>query len=529
MIKGQKTAVVYDKWLDTLGGGEVVACNMARILKDLGYEVIFVCGKKISPKKIKLTLGIDLSDIKFEEVWNDEAKLRKIVLGKDLFINISFMDYSFGYAKKNIYYTLFPTEPYVNLKGKIFTEIILPLASKIIKPVEFIYEQPLTEIKNGNLAYPLEKPVKIAFSYLDKNKTYVLKFSLFLENFYFNLFNKIDYHIIEAEIINKQIKIDHYHNVIHFYIKIKPQSSTIYLEIIPPQNLKPTHLLEKDKLYLLYPKIMNSKMPDILYKSVYEKINTRLRAGLFINILERLKSYQLILADSEFTKKWVKNYWKREAEVLYPSVDLLFEKYDLSKNKKRNWICNVGRFFTLGHGKKQEVLIEALKKLYNLGYKDWELHLVGGLGKEPSSLKFAEYLKKQNKGYPIYFHFNVPRKKVEEILLKSKIYWHATGFGEDENIRPIKFEHFGIAPIEAMSTGCVPVLFNGGGLPDTINSVRLDPNLHLFNTIAELIEKTNYQILHYQTQSQKINQLYDKLTQNYDKKFFRKNFIELIK
>jgi hypothetical protein len=37
-----KTAVIYDKWLSGLGGGEVVACTMARMLKDEGWKVIFI-------------------------------------------------------------------------------------------------------------------------------------------------------------------------------------------------------------------------------------------------------------------------------------------------------------------------------------------------------------------------------------------------------------------------------------------------------------------------------------------------------
>jgi len=193
MLKNKKTAVVYDKWLSTLGGGEVVACNIAKILNDNGYDVIFISGKPVSFKKIKNALGIDLSGIKFKQVWNDELELKKFVKGKDLFINCSFMDYSYGYAKKNIYYTLFPTESYLNLKGMIFNNFILPLASKLIKPIEFVSKPPSLISINNQLAYSLDGPVKIAFSFLNPKKIYLLKFSLFLENFYFILLKNINY------------------------------------------------------------------------------------------------------------------------------------------------------------------------------------------------------------------------------------------------------------------------------------------------------------------------------------------------
>lgn len=484
----KKTAVIYDKWLSTLGGGEVVACNMARILKDQGYDVIFITGKKVSIKEIKEKLNIDLSDIKFIEVWNDEIKLKEIVFGKDLFINCSFMDYSYGYAKRNIYYTLFPTEAYINLKGKIFNELILPFAAKIIKPVEFLTEKNEILIYN-HFGYLLKKENRIVFSYLKNNTIYLLKFKVFFENFYIRRLKKFSVKIENAQMIKKEVTIDHHHNIIGFNLWIKPLFNSIYLNISLRELKKNPHNFLQDRIILLYPKIITTKIPSTIYHLIYEKIQARLRAGIFINILRRLKSYQLILADSEFTKKSIKNYWKIEAKVLYPPVNFLFEKHDLSKIKKENWICNVGRFFTLGHGKKQEILVEAFKKFYDQGYKNWQLHLVGGLGSEPSSQKFAQYLKKQAKGYPIFFHFNISREKVEEILLKSKIYWHATGYGENENKNPIKFEHFGIAPIEAISAGCIPLLYNGGGLKEIIKIIGFKKNL-LFNSKNDLIKKT---------------------------------------
>lgn len=477
-----KRAVVYDKWLHTLGGGEVVACHIAKILKEIGYDVIFICGKKISLKVIREKTNVDLSGIKFIDIWNDEIELKKIVQGKDLFINVSFMDYSYGYAKKNIYYTHFPTQVYNNLKGFVFTNIIIPNLGKYFKPLEFINQFPPQEYKEGHLMYLIEKKVRLGFSYLNPKKIYLLKFTIFFENFYKSLIEEFNFKVENVEVKSKKITVDHNYNIIVFNIYLNPKSETIFLDLINKNK--------NEKIYLINPKIITIKIPDFIYKLIYEKINARLRAGLFINIKERLKSYQKIICHSEFVKKWIKNYWQRDAHVLYPSVDLLFDKYDLSKIKKKNWICSVGRFFTLGHGKKQEILVQAFKKLYHQGLNDWQLHLVGGIGNEPSSIEFLQYLKKQAKGYPIYFHLNVSKKKVEEILLKSKIYWQATGYKENENKTPIKFEHFGIAPIEAISAGCIPILYNGGGMKEVIEKIFPDKDNYLFSLLNELINKT---------------------------------------
>ena len=157
---------------------------------------------------------------------------------------------------------------------------------------------------------------------------------------------------------------------------------------------------------------------------------------------------------------------------------------------KKNQICSVGRFFTLGHGKKQEIMIEAFKKICDQGLKKWELHLAGGLGSEPTSLEYAKELKTLSKNYPIFFHFNESREFIENLYLDSKIYWHAAGFGENPNKDPIKFEHFGITPIEAISAGCIPVLFNGGGLSEVVKLLNLDPQTYLFNNIDQLVNNT---------------------------------------
>ena len=63
---------------------------------------------------------------------------------------------------------------------------------------------------------------------------------------------------------------------------------------------------------------------------------------------------------------------------------------------------------------------------------------------------------------------------------KSSIYWHATGYGEDN---PKKFEHFGISTVEAMAAECIPVVINLGGQPEIVEQ---SVNGFLWNSIPEL-------------------------------------------
>ena len=170
-------------------------------------------------------------------------------------------------------------------------------------------------------------------------------------------------------------------------------------------------------------------------------------------------------------------------------------------------------------------MIEAFKKLHDqrLTTNGLQLHLVGGVGNEPSSLRFIEDLRERVKGYPIYFHFNVERWEVEDVLIKSKIYWHAAGFGEDPDKDPIKFEHFGIAPIEAISAGCIPILFNGGGLTEIVDMLGLSKDKHLFDTVEELVDKTK--LLMNETLPPSIQ---DNIVKLFSKEHFTSEFLNLI-
>ncbi|MDD4938193.1 MAG: glycosyltransferase [Candidatus Shapirobacteria bacterium] len=477
----KKTAVVYDKWLSSLGGGEVVACNIAKTLLENNYQTTFISGHKVDPKLIIKKLGIDISKANFLDIWNDEIRIKEITKGKDIFINASFMDYTTSLAKKNIFYTSFPTPSYKGIKGRLIINIIIPILLLFVKSREDLSPKRNEIFQYGHSLKKISQDKKIAFSELNKKQKYHLKWIFFLRNFSKSNLKKLSWKTENAKVISQTIKVDHFHNIVKIHQIIRPLSKTCYLSI----NNKNTN--QNNILFLIEPKLLPYNLIDFYSQSFYQKLNNRLRAGIFGNLVERMKNFDIVFANSKFTQEWVKNYWKRNSIILYPPVPFIGIN---PKIKKQNKICSVGRFFTLGHSKKQEIMIQAFKKMVNNGLKNWELHLAGGLGDEPSSLEYAQKIQKSASGYPIYFHFNQPRKFIENLYQSSKIYWHAAGFGENESKNPIKFEHFGIAPIEAISAGCIPIIYNGGGLPDSIKIVGLNQKLHLFSSIDELTQNT---------------------------------------
>ncbi len=175
---------------------------------------------------------------------------------------------------------------------------------------------------------------------------------------------------------------------------------------------------------------------------------------------QKLQSWKLAIYNSNFTKEIVEKSWPIKGKVIYPPVSV--DKFKPLKKEKH--ILSVGRFFGYLKDKKHEVLIKTFKKLVDQGkLKDWDLYLVGGMGE--GDLEYVEELKKEAKGYQINFYPNASLDLLKKLYGGSLIYWHATGFGEDD---PKKFEHFGITVVEAMAAGCVPVVINKGGLREII-------------------------------------------------------------
>jgi glycosyltransferase involved in cell wall biosynthesis len=73
------------------------------------------------------------------------------------------------------------------------------------------------------------------------------------------------------------------------------------------------------------------------------------------------------------------------------------------------------------------------------------------------------------------------------VLAGAKVFWHAAGFGVDPLAEPHRLEHFGIATVEAMAAGCVPVVPNLGGQPEI---VRPGEDGFLCGSVEELADVT---------------------------------------
>lgn len=186
------------------------------------------------------------------------------------------------------------------------------------------------------------------------------------------------------------------------------------------------------------------------------------RRGLQRRVIDQswVKSYTKFLSNSQYTAGWVKKLWDANSEIVYPPV-----RTTVKPGTKVELITSIGRFFdpSLGHSKKQLELLEAFTRMFSSreGIGSWKLSLVGGA--DGASRDYALAIRRGAIGLPIAVHLNAPREIVETTLATASIYWHGGGFGEDGELHPERFEHFGIAVVEAMAAGAVPVVFAAAG------------------------------------------------------------------
>lgn len=201
-----------------------------------------------------------------------------------------------------------------------------------------------------------------------------------------------------------------------------------------------------------------------------------------------------LIANSSYSKDEISKYYKRDASVIFPPVEV--DKFKLERNKKDYYITTSRQV----NWKKLDLAVEAFSK------NGKKLVLVGGGAEHQKLVELAGSAKN------IEF---IPR--ISDPLELSKIVAEAKGF-----VFP-SLEPFGIAPIEALATGTPVLAFNQGGAQDYIKDGE---NGVFFN------EQSSTSILEAVEKFEKISFDAEKVSESakkFSKEDFKKNFEEEIK
>jgi glycosyltransferase involved in cell wall biosynthesis len=207
-----------------------------------------------------------------------------------------------------------------------------------------------------------------------------------------------------------------------------------------------------------------------------------------VNLLQSLRfldTYDHLVSISDYTTLWTKRFWDRDSVLLHPPVtpqpggDELVGRQPL--------ILSVGRFFAPehGHSKKQLEMVKAFRQVCDAGLEGWEYHLVGGC--KPEDEHYLDDVRAAAAGLPVVFHIGATGSELRDLYTRASLFWHATGLGEDPSQNPVRFEHFGITTVEAMSAGVVPIVI---GMAGQLEVLRDGVEGFHFSTADELVSRT---------------------------------------
>lgn len=199
--------------------------------------------------------------------------------------------------------------------------------------------------------------------------------------------------------------------------------------------------------------------------------------------LQRIKFRNLgaILCYSKFVKNSLDSSFENVV-VLPPRVDSI-----PNQTHKKNQVLSVGRFTQGKNSKKHEFIVDYWlenKELFN----SWELIIAGGVLDQDMAY-FESLVNRSRSAKNITLLKNVQYEQICNLYRSAKIYLHAAGYSEDLEMFPERAEHFGISTVEAMSAGCIPVVYAGGGQKEIVSD-KIDGFLwHNSDDITKIFNK----------------------------------------
>lgn len=180
----------------------------------------------------------------------------------------------------------------------------------------------------------------------------------------------------------------------------------------------------------------------------------QIRYGCLLHFVD---TYEHLVAVSHYAAGWARRLWGTVIRsVVHPPVTPPPGRCDADRTQS---IVVLGRFYGGPTSKKQLELVRAFAMLCDGGLSGWDLQLLGGVNDEP----YVKEIEAAAAGYPVEVVRNASGALVEERLATTRLAWQATGWGEDPDLHPDRFEHFGIALVEAMGAGAIPVALDTGG------------------------------------------------------------------
>lgn len=461
---------LYNRWLSTLGGGEKHSLAIAEFLSQ-AHQVEVISHQSVPRETLERRLDLNLADVHFRVIPPcPPQEVSSITSDYDLFINASHLDYFPSHARRSATLIYFPSPLAGNTRNQ-----------RIKQWLRDVFGVPI--VTHGVQSFQVETP---AYWWLASSE-FRVQLPAFSRAYRISVWGQwLHSNTTWQALLDGK-------SVLHLRAQ-QGKSWKVQVEI-PPSCEVPFHTfsLQTASPPVKQPAFRVNGLSADHYRYRWFQTIFRLPGlrnhtwRLFFPSygleLQALDTYNAIWANSRFTQTWIWRYWHRSSEVLYPPIDV--ERFAPAPMKETK-IVSIGRFFAGQHNKKHQEMIRAFKQLCQ-HVDNWELHLVGGRMSGPEHEAYLESVRRAAERYPVYIHTDIPYNDLVDLLARSAIYWHASGYGESPTRNPERLEHFGITTVEAMAAGCVPVVINVGGQPEVVQHGHQG---FLWRSLDELVNYT---------------------------------------
>jgi len=218
-------------------------------------------------------------------------------------------------------------------------------------------------------------------------------------------------------------------------------------------------------------------------------------------MLKAIKRTVKVITNSKFSKEAIKELFGVEAEIIYPPVDVKTFNRAYHEGDRDDLVLVLGR---ISKEKQQHLAIKVISKL-----EDVKLALAGSIS--PLAFSYLSYLKtlaeKLNVRDRVSFHFNASLNELLLLMKRAKVLFHT-----------MRGEHFGIAIVEGMCAGLIPVVWDYGG------PAEFTPRKYQFHSIKEAPEKLQIALDAPTNDRRKVH----RKAQEFSEKNFKKKFKNII-
>jgi glycosyltransferase involved in cell wall biosynthesis len=188
-----------------------------------------------------------------------------------------------------------------------------------------------------------------------------------------------------------------------------------------------------------------SQVPAFTRTSTWQRLAPMY--NLAVSACDKIAPSRLLVANSKFIQGIIRTTLSRDVIVIYPPVDTaVFSSKCFKAQKEGNLVVVVASYTPKRHLEQLPQIAEQTEaaKFIVIGKTD-EYSM-------PTIQRLEENIRVLHVKDKITLLKNVSFTELQRVLAEAKVYLHM-----------MPFDHFGISVVEAMASGCVPVVHRSGG------------------------------------------------------------------